>query len=246
MIWLIGGTSDAIKIADLLVKNQKDVLVSTTTDYGSALAKESDIKLIQKRLTKDEMHCLINENSIDTVIDASHPFAQEVSENAISTCKQKNVKYLRYERACMKFSGVNYYSTYNNMVNTLSASQGNILLTIGAKNLHQFHDLKTERIIARVLPFAESINRCEQLGLKAHQIIAMKGRMTIDTNKALMHEYDIQHLVTKDSGNAGGLAEKVEAAKALDVKIHILERPKVDYPTIYNQCSELINELNKK
>lgn len=243
MIWLIGGTSDALKIADLLLANNKKVLVSTTTSYGTLLAKGSNIQIIQEKLDKGEMLAVLANYSIDTVIDASHPFANIVSQNAIAVCKQAGVRYIRFERESIEIKDLEYYNSYAQMAETLHATKGNILLTIGSKNIHQFSCLGCERIIARVLPVKESIELCEVAGLKAHQIIAMKGRMSMETNKALMVEYDIKHLITKDSGEAGGLFEKVDAAKQLGVNIHILKRPAIEYPVLYNDYKTLIHNL---
>ena len=77
MIWIIGGTSDANKIAKLLVEQGKKVLVSTTTSYGSELAQLNDVLVIQQKLSTNDMRLLIKEHAVEQVIDASHPFATE-------------------------------------------------------------------------------------------------------------------------------------------------------------------------
>lgn len=244
MIWIIGGTSDATYIVDALFEEGfKNILVSTTTSYGSDLAKTKNVKVVQQFLNQADMLSLIHQYKIDFVIDASHPFAQEVSENAIVVCKQIDCKYLRYERETPRFQNALYYHSYESMIEKLQIMKGNVLLTIGSKNVCLFKSFEEERIIARVLPVVQSIKQCEEAGLKAHQIIAMKGRMTLETNRALMQEYNIKHLVTKDSGEAGGLVEKIAAAHELDILVHILERPKICYPSIVNNFNSLINKV---
>ena len=67
----------------------------------------------------------------------------------------------------------------------------------------------------------------------------MKGRMSKETNKALMLEYGIKHLVSKDSGEAGGLVEKVDAALELGIKVHILNRPEISYPKVFDKIEDV-------
>ncbi len=231
MIWVIGGTSDANRIVEKLLISDCKILVSTTTAYGSQLAQKKGVTVIQKQLNKEEMQHLIMDYSISKIIDASHPFAQVVSENAIEVCQHNNIPYVRFERKVKHYSEALYYQSYEEMVTALKQSEGDILLTIGSKNVGLFSDIN-DRIVARVLPVQESILLCENAGLKAHQILAMKGRVTTDTNIALIKEYGIKHLVTKDSGEAGGMEEKINAAKACNIKVHILGRPKINYPEI--------------
>ncbi len=242
MIWVIGGTSDATTLATLLKQKGFQLLVSTTTDYGTQRIMDLDVKIVQKKLEIAEMVHLINDNQIHTVIDTSHPYAEVVSRNAIEACSQSNTKYIRYERAQKQSEVASYYPGYDEMIKYLVQTKGNILLTSGSKNIHLFRDLK-ERIVARVLPVEESIHQCKEAGLQAHQIIATKGRVSKETNIALMQEYQIEHLVSKDSGEAGGMKEKLEAAIDLDIDIHILERPKVVYPLVYNEFRDIIKEI---
>ncbi len=231
MIWVIGGTSDANKIVEKLLVSDSEILVSTTTIYGSQLAQKKGVTVIQKQLNKEEMQHLIMDYTISKIIDASHPFAQVVSENAIEVCKNNKIPYVRFERKVKHYPDAMYYQSYEEMVKVLKQTKGKILLTIGSKNVGLFSEIN-DRIIARVLPVHESILLCENAGLKAHQILAMKGRVETATNIALIKEYGIQHLVTKDSGEAGGMEEKINAAKACNIKVHILGRPKVNYPEI--------------
>ncbi len=239
MIWVIGGTSDANKIVEMLLESGKRILVSTTTTYGSQLAQKKDVTIIQKQLTKEDMHQLLQDYNISKVVDASHPFAQLVSENAIEVCQNNNIPYVRFERKVKEYANASYYQNYDDLIQALKQTNGDILLTIGSKNISLFSTIR-DRIIARVLPVQYSIVLCENAGLKAHQILAMKGRVKTSTNIALMTEYNITHLVTKDSGEAGGMDEKIEAAKECNVNVHILNRPVINYPVILDNYQDIL------
>ncbi len=240
MIWVIGGTSDANKIVEKLLISDCKILVSTTTTYGSQLAQKKGVTVIQKQLNKDEMQHLIMDYAISKIIDASHPFAQVVSENAIQVCQNNNIPYVRFERKVNQYKCAHYYQSYEEIIKALKQTEGNILLTIGSKNVNLFSAIK-DRIIARVLPVQESILLCENAGLKAHQILAMKGKVSTPTNIALMKEYDIQHLVTKDSGETGGMNEKINAAKECSINIHILNRPIINYPDTIDNYQDILD-----
>ena len=53
----------------------------------------------------------------------------------------------------------------------------------------------------------------------------MQGPFSYEMNRALMLQYDIRHIVTKESGSAGGFSEKISAAGDLGVSVHIIKRP---------------------
>lgn len=244
MIWIIGGTSDANLIVQQLLDNKfENIIISTTTPYGSALAEKKGLQIIQQALTYNDMKDLIMHHSIQFVVDASHPFAAEVSLNAIKASVDCSITYIRYERENLKYEGVDYHDDYDSILRVLQLTKGNIFLTIGSKNVYYFKDI-AERVIARVLPVVDSIQQCEKAGLKAHQILAMKGRVSQLTNETLLQEYDIQYLVTKDSGEAGGLSEKINAAHNQGVKVIVLERPKINYPISVSSFEGIIHHLN--
>lgn len=242
MIWVIGGTSDAVQITRILSQGQ-NVLVTTTTQYGAELAQGKGIKVFNQSLTGDDMRTFIHTHQIDTVVDASHPFAYEASQNAIAACSACQIRYMRYERQKFICPEAHYYAGYDQLSSSLNQTKGQILLTIGSKNLNKFSVISSERIVAKVLPVVSSIEQCRAAGLKMNQIIAMKGRLGKEANKSLMEEYKIEHMVTKDAGDAGGLQEKTEAALELGIQIHMLERPHIQYPEVYNQYEMIYHQL---
>ncbi|MCL3781233.1 precorrin-6A reductase [Prolixibacteraceae bacterium JC049] len=244
MIWIIGGTSDAMQLVKLVKdRGETALLVSTTTKYGAQLAKQQDVKVTQQQLSQQEMEELITNHQISMVIDASHPFAQVVSENAIAAAKNQSIRYIRFERTAVPLKNGKYYSSYQEIVDELKNTEGNIFLTIGSKNLDAFNELDRKRIFPRVLPVIESIEQCDKAEIPPHQIIASKGLVSAATNKAIMIEYDIKHMVSKDSGKAGGLFEKLDAANELGIPVYILQRPQINYPEMYNDIQLLLDNM---
>lgn len=246
MIWMIGGTSDANQLAALIQAEGHQILISTTTAYGAQLAALQNCRVIEQQLRESDMEQLITEQQITAVVDASHPFAELVSTQAIAVCQRLNRPYLRFERAQIGIDGALFYTDYASLIAALEQTSGNILLTIGSKNVHRFCPTLSNRLVARILPVTESLEECRLAGLSAHQLIAMKGRMSRETNRSLMNEYKIAHLVTKESGEAGGLLEKCEAASDLGIAVHVLARPQINYPLLFSDMQALTARLNNE
>ena len=99
MILVLGGTSDSLEICDRINRYEDlSYTLSVTTSYGEDLARRHAKNVITGKLTKEDMVRFIEKNNINKIIDATHPYAIEVSKNAIQCAKELNIDYLRYER----------------------------------------------------------------------------------------------------------------------------------------------------
>ena len=243
MIWVVGGTSNAKEICEHLASEAHRVLVSVTTDYGRQLSEFPGIEVVQGKLSREEMEHLIQTRGVRLVVDASHPFAAEVSTNAMLASKNTAVPYLRFERANTRFANATYVNGYEQAVAYLAEKPGNILLTTGSKFVAKFIPLGAERLFARVLSTSDSVALCEQAGLKPVNVIAMCGVGSVALNMALLKEFDIQFLVTKESGAEGGLQEKIEAANQMNAEVIIIQRPAINYPEVYSDYDLLMDRI---
>ncbi|MGF7057501.1 cobalt-precorrin-6A reductase [Brassicibacter mesophilus] len=247
MILVLSGTKDGRMIIEKLIENNFKVLATTATEYGGSLIdQDMNVTVISQKLTQSEIEGIIDEEKIGCVIDATHPYAKQISENAINSCNNKSITYLRYERRPTKIDNVNRFKTYEEAIKFLNTTQGNILLTTGSNNIKCFSAInRKDRIYARVLPTIEAISKCGEIGLIPKQILGLQGPFSIELNKAIYKEYSIKHVVTKDSGTIGGTDEKIAAAINLGINIVLIERPQVDYTNTFNNIEDLINYLKK-
>ena len=246
MILVLGGTSDSIEVCNLLNKHNVDYTVSVTTAYGEELAKRCTQKVLLKKLTIDEMVSFIKENKVNKIIDTTHPYAVEVSTNAIKSSNITGVSYLRFERESL-INQIDYDNKYivediDEACKIANKIGENIFIGTGSKNLGIYKEkLKNKNLIPRVLPTSEVLINCESLGFNADNIIAMKGPFTEDMNISTYKQYNIDLVITKESGSAGGFLEKVNACKILNIPVIIIKRSKIKYPnTISN-----INDINR-
>jgi precorrin-6A/cobalt-precorrin-6A reductase len=248
MIALFSGTSEGKKIIKELDKINLSTLVFTATGYGSSLIfKSKNISINSGPLSKDQIKKVFQERQIKKILDATHPYAENISKNLIEVSEEMNLPYYRYERkeySVDKSKNVEIFSNYDEIIKYLNKKRGNIMLTIGSKNLRKFVlGIQVNRLYIRILPLPELIQDALDYGINLKNIVGMQGPFSKDVNKALIKDYNIKYKVTKNSGKEGGLGEKINAAEETGVKIIILDKPKVDYPNKYENIEKIIEKV---
>lgn len=245
-IMVIGGTSDSRIIIDKLLENHFEVIVTVATSYGESLLQErSGLQVFQGRMDEEQLKDFMEKQEISCVVDASHPFAANVSLNALKACQRAGIDYIRFEReSCViDLPDVLIAENYEEAAIISSKLKGNIFLTTGSNNLEDFTKNipdYVQRLYVRVLPESSVILKCEKLGLTAENIIAMKGPFTKDLNIAMLKQCNAAVMVTKESGDAGGFIEKISSARELGIKVVMIKRPKLQYKNIFSNTDGLI------
>lgn len=253
MILVIAGTSDSYQIIKALKKQRKNLIATVTTDYGEKLIKDKfKIRVIKKKLKQNDIYDLIKKEKISVMVDSTHPFAEEISKKAIKAAEESGIEYLRFERKEVDLSKDTYYNT--KIIKTLNYKKAakiandfeKIFLTTGSKNIEIF--LKgisnyEKRLFLRVMTFPPFIKNIIELGLPPANIIAAKGPFTKEFNQSLFKEYGADVIITKASGDSGGLKSKIEAAVELGIAVIVIQRPKINYPLFFNEVDNLINYI---
>ena len=262
-VLIFGGTSEGRELALCLAKNKISCEVCVATQYGSELLSDQDcLHVHQGRLTTAEMLSLLSDG-FSAVIDATHPFALEVSDNISQALKQYNeavhpgdvkkcLPLLRFDRqAATKAASplCRLFTNAGECALALKSTSGRILLTTGSKNLSDFcadQDIRS-RLVVRTLPSTESLELCIKNGLQGNQILAMQGPFSKETNAALIRQYGISVLVTKESGTAGGYQEKLEAARECGISAFVIKKPQnsSSQAEIYSNFSALFARLEE-
>lgn len=255
MKWIIGGTKDSRDFVNLLKENSYDlnkVIISVATNYGKKLIDElncdllpeNKINIIAEPMDAKKMATFIEEYGITEIFDFSHPYAIEVSQNAINSSNIKNIKYFRFERKNLSSENAIDFYNIDELISFLATLNGNILVTLGSNNIEKFSNLQNiENIYFRVLPVTISIKKLENIGIKAKNIIGLQGPFSTSFNEAIYKNYNIKYMVTKESGITGGEKEKLDAAKNLDVTPIILKRPKIHYPWVSSSLKIILNKF---
>ena len=72
----------------------------------------------------------------------------------------------------------------------------------------------------------------------------MQGPFSKEFNETLWRSWDIDCVVTKDSGEAGGFQAKADAAQAIGATLIVVERPRIDYPVVARDFQTIIQYLD--
>ncbi|MDP5274173.1 precorrin-6A reductase [Chengkuizengella axinellae] len=252
MILVLSGTSDARELA-LQIKEMGCSLITTVVTENAAISmRESGLPVLVGRLTPEDMIELVRAKNIQMIVDASHPYAEEVSKNAIQCAKEIGISYVRFEREGLEFnqhSLLHKVDSYEEAAELAAQKQGVIMLTTGSKTLKTFTDqlinLPDITLVARMLPRKDNMEKCEHLGIQQKNIIAMQGPFSKELNKALYEFYNVNVMITKESGKVGAVDEKVESALGMGIETIMISRPKIQYGTKFSDHEQILNYINK-
>lgn len=226
---LFGGTSEGRELAEKRQRAGDEVVVCVTSQYGKALLPEG-LTVYDHPMDIDEMMRVARRHAIEKIVDATHPFAAAATENIRACAKALSLSYERITRPGDERSDFSPYVTWvqsaRDAAALLANEMGAILLTTGSKTLKTYTEkIDAERLYARVLPAVRSLELCAEAGLLPGHIIAMQGPFSEKLNGALYDQFAIRHVVSKDSGGAGGVREKVMPALMRDMNVIVIKRP---------------------
>mgnify|MGYP004567872479 CR=1 FL=1 len=240
---VFSGTTEGRSFSRTLAALGAAVTVCVATELGAEEQGRADgITVRAGRLDAEGMAALLRGAAL--CVDATHPYAAEATRNIRAAAAAAGVEYHRLLRPASPLpAGSVVLGSAAQAAQYLAATQGNILLTTGAKELAAFAGLDAARLYPRVLPTVAGITACEGAGIPHRNIIAMQGPFTLELNLALMQQFHIRYLVTKDGGSAGGFAEKAQAAAQSGAALVVLRRPEECGETaeeILQRCRELL------
>lgn len=252
-VLIFGGTTEGRILAEYCHEKKINAWVSVATGYGRSVLMESKyLHIHENPMAAHEMEGFIKQNGITLVLDATHPYATLASGNIRSACKQTGTACKRIVRESSENlkpgdQGEGKVLWVNDLEEAILALQkipGNILVTTGSKELSAFTRLDSweERVFARVLPGLAVISACEQMGVKGKHLIAMQGPFTAEMNRAIIRQYDISCLVTKEAGHAGGFPEKMEAAAECGITAVVIGRPEKEEGMTVREAKELLSQ----
>lgn len=248
-VLLFAGTTEGRKLSTYLAGKNICHTVCVATQYGETVLGENLLAKVRRgRMNREEIRAFITGGDFLAVVDATHPYAEEVTRNIKAAMEGMALPYLRLKRdsfshTCGEEEGkVVRFETNEACAAALADTEGNILLTTGSRELPGYcmaEELRN-RLYVRVLPSLESLSLCMEQGIQGKQIIAMQGPFTEQMNEAMLRQYEIAVLVTKESGKAGGFLEKLTAAKRAGVTTFVIGRPEEEEGYSFAEvCREL-------
>lgn len=244
-VLLYGGTTEGRVLAERLSQAGISVELHVATEYGNYVMPElPGVTVVTGRLGEEEMRALASAG-FQAVVDATHPFAREVSQNIKKSLIGSEIPlYCLHREACNDIEGqYSCYEDHGSCAQALARMEGNILLTTGSNHLECYcrQEELRDRLFVRILPGGENLKKCEQLGIRGRQVIAMQGPFSQEMNLALIHQFGIRHMVTKASGAGSGFREKEKAAAEAGILLHVIGRPATEQGVEFSQMAAALS-----
>ena len=213
---IFGGTTEGRQLAQFCADHRISAWVSVASQYGCDLLPSSEyLRILVNRMDWQEMAEFMRDKQVRLVVDATHPYAKEVTGNIKRACMEEQIPLLRClrdaEAESAEEEGVFYVPTAEAAVQMLGRTEGNVFVTTGSKELRAFTALADyeNRIYARVLPSPEAAEQCRGLGITGRHLICMQGPFSEELNAAMMGQIEARWMVTKETGKNGGYDEKI-------------------------------------
>ena len=219
---ILGGIADASLLAAEIARAGLDAVYS----YGGRTRAPADQPLPTRVGGFGGVSGLaefIRSEGITHVIDATHPFATEMSRNAIEACAKTSAPLIALERApWAKVPGDNWIEVddINAAVAALPQAPAHVFLAIGRQHIAPFATRLQHVYTLRFVDPPEA-----PLPFEA-DVIVSRGPFTLDGELEMMRTRGISWIVARNSGGDGARA-KIDAARRLGLPVIMITRPKL-------------------
>ncbi len=235
----MGGTSEARKLCHQVSERKTDAIVS----FAGRVTNIESQPLPTRTGGFGGVLGLVDfivQRKISHLVDATHPFSANISENAIEAARLTGVRFATLERpAWVPCPDDNWFrvKSVEEAIDTLSDQKDRIFLAIGRKNILGFLNRKANFYLLRVVETAPEISSKSD-----YKIIYGKGPYKFENDKKILIDYNITKIIAKNSGGVGSRA-KIDAARVLEIPVVMIDRPKISYRKIFETVEETMDWL---
>lgn len=249
--WVFSGTSDGNALSRAIADAGRAVVVSSASDYGNEQAQQAapGVATVSGRLGVERRRELLSGSRASAIVDATHPYASEMSQQLMALAEELALPYLRYERPASGSAHPAIRCADSDAAAKLALTKGKrVFLATGSKELHRFLAAdaeKQQQWFVRLAPDPQHLQRALDLGIPRSRICAMQGPFSQAANEALWRDWGIDCVISKDGGEAGGFNAKAAAAAALGIPFIVIDRPQLDYPQTFSDFDAVLAALAK-
>lgn len=219
-ILILGGTKEAAELAQYLVEREDDIITSLAgrTKEPRPLAGKIRSGGFGGPEGLADWLCA---NNITRVIDATHPFAEQISRNAVEACAIANVPLEIRRRPPWCKEPADHWLQVSSLDAAASAIPKNarVLLALGSQHLTPFHHRNDVHFTIRMVDSPKAASPFEN-----HRIILGKPSTDWRAEAKLLEREHITHIICRNSGGSGAYA-KIEAARQLAIPVIIINMP---------------------
>jgi len=236
-ILILGGTSEAMALARALAgRPETDAIMSLAGRTGHPV-----LPPVAHRIGGfggvDGLVAYLKEHSIAAVIDATHPFAAQITRNAAEACERLGVPRLIFTRPAWHPSEGDQWIGVTNTeaaVDALGSSPRKVFLTVGRLSLPAFKRAAKHHYVMRSIDAPDEADRPPHM-----KLILARGPFDISAERDLMTTHGIDVVVTKNSGGSATDA-KLAAARELGLPVIMIERPELPESRLVYQLDEVM------
>ena len=237
-VLLLGGTTEASRLAQALAQAGVDAVFS--------YAGRTDAPIAQPLPTRvggfggaSGLQAFLQAERISHVVDATHPFAAQMSSNAVQACAAAGVPLLALERPAWQAQSGDVWTHVADIsaaVKALPAEPARVFLAIGKQNLSPFLICTQHWYLLRL------VDPVLDLPAARGHVVLDRGPFTLEGDRALLQAHGITHIVAKNSGGAGAEA-KLVAARELGLPVILIDRPRIPSRTVLHSVNEVLHRL---
>lgn len=235
---ILGGTGEARAVAKLLVDSGWHVTSSLAGRVSNPALPVGEVRIGGFGGPAGLVTWLID-NGVEVVIDATHPFAERISLSASEATRATGIPLIALHRPAWQPQPRDKWIPVASMEEAARVAARDfhhVFVTIGRQQLAPFAaDPHNLYVIRTVEPPEVPLP-------PRHRLIQSRGPFTVDDEKKLMRDNQIDCVVTKNSGGAMTQA-KLTAARELGIPVIMVQRPALPQVTFEAHTPEEVMEL---
>ncbi|MBO9444519.1 cobalt-precorrin-6A reductase [Ruegeria sp. R14_0] len=181
----------------------------------------------------------LRDHTITHVVDATHPFAAQMSTNAVAACREAEVPLAALTRPAWREQDGDRWQHVADIDAAVAALDGpkrRVFLAVGRLHLEDFAVQPQHHYLLRL------VDEPDALPLPNCDVIVSRGPFTEAGDRALMENHGIELVVSKNSGGSGARA-KLDAARALGVPVLMIDRPSLPQRTELSNVAQVLDWL---
>lgn len=229
-VLVLGGTLDASRLAQALAKAGVDGIFSYAGRTSAPIAQPLPTRVGGFGGVAG-LQAFLQTERITHVVDATHPFAAQMSSNAVQACASAGVPLLALERPAWQAQSGDVWQHVPDIaaaVQALPTEPARVFLAIGRQHLAPFLACTQHWYLLRL------VDPVLDLPAERGQVVLDRGPFTVEGDRTLLQAYGITHIVSKNSGGAGAQA-KLTAARERSLPVILIDRPFIAArPTVGN------------
>ncbi|WP_299419240.1 cobalt-precorrin-6A reductase [uncultured Shimia sp.] len=218
---LLGGTTEASLLARTLAAHGVEAVFSYAGRVASPKAQPLPTRVGGFGGVAGLVQYL-QEHNITHVVDATHPFAAQMSWNAFEACRQVGTDLVALTRPAWQAQAGDHWrhvADIDGAVDALAGEAKRVLLALGKLNVPAFAAQPQHHFVLRLVDQPEVTPE-----LPHHTVVVARGPFDVAGDRALMREHGIEVVVCKNAGGVGAEA-KLTAARDLGLPVIMIDRP---------------------